>query len=103
MRGYAAGYVFSSGLCALLNFLCLKRRLRLSPRWGNWFLTPLLSSVFAGLMCRIAYSFFLSRALPLCLCLILASVTALAAYAISLGAMGTSIIKYIKTLIPRGV
>ncbi len=102
MQGYVAGYVFSSGLCALLNFLCLKKKLCLSPRWGNWFFTPLLASVFSGLMCNIAYNLLLSRALPLYLCLILAAAAALVSYAISLGAMGTNIIKYIKTLIPHG-
>ncbi len=103
MRGYVAGYVFSSGLCAFLNFLCLKKRLRLSPRIGNWFVTPLIASLFSGLICDITYNFMLSRALPLSLCLVAASVCALISYAISLGAMGTNIVKYIKTLIPRGV
>ncbi|MBE6965762.1 MAG: hypothetical protein E7441_06990, partial [Ruminococcaceae bacterium] len=103
MRGYVAGYVFSSELCAFLNFLCLKKRLRLSPRIGNWFVTPLIASLFSGLICDITYNFMLSRALPLSLCLVAASVCALISYAISLGAMGTNIVKYMKTLIPRGV
>ncbi|MBQ2743185.1 MAG: polysaccharide biosynthesis C-terminal domain-containing protein, partial [Oscillospiraceae bacterium] len=103
MRGYVAGYVFSSGLCAFLNFLCLKKRLRLSPRIGNWFVTPLIASLFSGLICDITYNFMLSRALPLSLCLVAASVCALISYAISLGAMGTNIVKYMKTLIPHGV
>ncbi len=102
MRGYVAGYVFASGLCALLNFRCLKKRLHLSARIGNWFVTPLVASLFSGLICDITYNFLISRALPLPVCLIVAAVIALIAYAISLGAMGTSIIKYVKTLIPRG-
>ncbi len=102
MHGYVAGYVFASGLCALLNFRCLKKRLHLSPRIGNWFITPLVASLFSGLICDITYNFLISRALPLSLCLVIAAIISLISYTISLGAMGTNIIKYIKTLIPRG-
>lgn len=101
MRGYVIGYVVSSGVTAILNFFCLKRRLKLSPRYGNWFVTPLLASVFAALICDIAYNFFLSRALPLALSLTLAGLFGFAAYALSLAAMGTNIIRYIKTLVPK--
>ncbi len=103
MRGFVFGYVISSAVTAGLNFVCLMRRLKLRPRFTNWFLIPILASVFAALICDIAYNFFLSRAIHIIASLFLAALVGAFAYALSLAALGTNIVRYIKTLIPSGV
>jgi len=101
MRGFVIGYIASAGVTALLNILCLKKKLRLRLRFSNWFLTPLLSSTLACLICDIVYNFLLARAVTLSLSLIFAAIAGLAAYSLALSALGTNIIRYIKTLIPN--
>lgn len=103
MRGYVAGYLISSLVIAALNLRCLCKRLKLRLRVSNWFFTPLLASVFASLICNIAYRALLARAIPLGLCLTAAGAVGLISYALALSAMGTNIIRYIGTLIPKNL
>lgn len=103
MRGFVFGYVISSAVTAVLNFICLIRRLKLRPRFTNWFFSPLLASVFAALICDIAYNFFLSHSIHIVSSLVLAALTGIFAYAIALSALGTNIVRYVRTLIPSGM
>ncbi|MBQ6902470.1 MAG: oligosaccharide flippase family protein [Oscillospiraceae bacterium] len=101
MWGFVLGYIISSGVTAFLTFRCLVKRLKLRPRWGNWFLTPLIASVLCSLICDIVYNMLLLRISSEGVCIIISALVGFCAYSLSLAALGTSITRYIKTLIPK--
>ena len=102
ISGFVIGYVISSGITAVLNFLCLVRKFGLRPRFSNWFATPLLASVFSALICNIAYDGIIARTLNEAGAVMVAGTIGLFAYALALSALGTNLSGYIKSLIPKG-
>ncbi len=93
LSAFAIGAVVSNAVTAALQFLCLVRTLSLSPRFSNWFLSPLLASTLSALLAKIIYTYSAS--------LLISAAIGLAAYGIALTALGTNPIRYIKTLIPK--
>ncbi|MBR3848214.1 MAG: oligosaccharide flippase family protein [Oscillospiraceae bacterium] len=93
LRAFAIGAVVSNAITAVLQFLCLCRTLSLSPRFSNWFLSPLLASVLSALLTKIIYTYSAS--------ILVSATIGLIAYVIALTALGTNPIRYIKTLIPK--
>lgn len=100
MQGFVIGYLASGAVQTLLTFISLVRYLKIKPRYGNWFVMPLLASTLACLLCNIVYNFAISKGFSNPASLSVAAVSALLTYGFSLSALGTNIIKYIKTLIP---
>ncbi len=90
---FAIGGVASGAVCAILQFICLCRTISLVPRFSNWFLSPLLAATLSALLTRIIY--MLSGGL------FISATCGIAVYCISLSALGTNPIRYIKTLIPK--
>ena len=103
MGAFVAGYIISNVLCALLKLMCLRRKLALRIRWGNWFFTPLIASTLAALISNIVYDALRIGALSAGGALALSVTVGIAVYALSLSALGTNIIRYIKTLIPSEI
>ena len=93
LSAFAVGAVVSNAATATLQFICLCRTLSLSPRFSNWFLSPVLASALAALLAKIIYTYSAS--------LFLSVAIGLSAYCLSLSALGTNPIRYIKTLIPK--
>ncbi len=101
MYGFVVGYLVSCGIVAVLNFLCLKKTLKLRPRYSNWFLSPLLASALAALLAKIVFDLLINNSAYLITAVVASLVLAVAVYAIALSALGCNIVKYIKTLIPK--
>ncbi len=93
LRAFAIGAVVSNAVTAILQFICLCRTLSLLPRFSNWFLSPLLASTLSALLVKIIYTYSSS--------LLISAAIGLSVYCISLTALGTNPIRYIKTLIPK--
>lgn len=93
LNAFAIGSVVSNAVTAILQFLCITRTLSLSPRFSNWFLSPLLSSALAALLTKIIYTYSSS--------LIISASIGLFSYCIALASLGTNPMRYIKTLIPK--
>ncbi|MBQ9985381.1 MAG: oligosaccharide flippase family protein [Oscillospiraceae bacterium] len=100
MRAFVLGYAVSNGIGAVLNTVCLVRRLGLRLRFGNWIFTPLICSVLSALVCNIVYGELCFRAISPTAALAISAAAGIGTYALSLSALGTSITRYIKTLIP---
>jgi len=98
MSGFVAGYIASGAITALLNFCRIIRKLRLRPRYSNWFLTPLLASTLAALLCDISFDLFLSLAFSLPISILLAGIIGIITYSVALSALGTSIVRYLGTI-----
>ena len=93
MSAFALGSIVSGAVTAVLQFICLCRALSVKPRFSNWFISPLLASVLSALLTNIVLKTSDS--------LILSGVIGIFSYCISLSALGTNPIRYIKTLIPK--
>lgn len=93
LRAFAIGAVVSNAITATLQFLCLCRTLSLSPRFSNWFFSPLLASTLSALLTKIIYTYSSS--------ILISAAIGLISYAIALTALGTNPIRYVKTLIPK--
>lgn len=93
MRAFVAGSVLSGAICAALQFICLLREIKLVPQFRNWFFTPFLASALAGLITNLALYFSQSIAASAALGAI--------SYFLALRALGTSFLKYVKTLKKR--
>ncbi len=100
MRGFVLGYLLSSLLTAGLNFACLAKKLRMRPRIRNWFLTAALAATLSGVITNISFRTLLMRGWSDALALILASLLGICTYCLTLNCLGTSLSKYIKTLVP---
>jgi len=55
IKGFVAGFVVSSALGALLNWVSATRATGLQPRFFHWLLAPALSALLAGLCCNILF------------------------------------------------
>ncbi len=93
MQGFVIGYLVSGAVQVLLTFISLVRYLKIRPRYVNWFVFPALAATLALLICNLVYNITSS--------IILSAITALVTYGISLSSLGTNIIKYLRTLIPK--
>ncbi|MBQ6846350.1 MAG: oligosaccharide flippase family protein [Oscillospiraceae bacterium] len=93
MQGFVVGYLASGAVQVLLTFASLVRYLKIRPRYVNWFVLPALAATLSLLICNLIYNITAS--------IILAAISALVTYGITLSALGTNIIKYLKTLIPK--
>lgn len=94
MQGFVTGYLLSGAVQVLLTFISLVRYLKIRPRYVNWFVFPALAATLALLICNLIYNLTSS--------ILLSALSALATYGITLSALGTNIIKYLGTLIPKG-
>ncbi|MEG2570347.1 MAG: oligosaccharide flippase family protein [Clostridia bacterium] len=92
IRGFLVGYIISSAVMAVLNFSCLMRKVSLHTQWRNWFFVPISSSILSGLAANFAHQMGVS--LPISIAL------ALATYLVATRIQGTSVIRYIKAIIP---
>ncbi len=93
MSAFALGSIVSGAVCAVLQFVCLCRTLSIRPRFSNWFFSPLLASILSALLTNIVLKIFGS--------ILLSASCGIFSYCISLSALGTNPIRYIKTLIPK--
>lgn len=101
MQGFTFGYLISCALQVLLTFISLMRYLKIKPRLTNWFILPLLSSILSCLICNIVCNLALSNGVSDVSAIILAAISAIISYGLCLAALGTNIVNYIKTLIPK--
>ncbi len=100
MLGFVLGYLLSGLLTAGLNFACLVRKLHMRPRIGNWFLTPALAAALSGIISDMAFRAFFKNGWSEIFSLTLAAILGFSVYSLTLTCLGTSLFKYIKTLIP---
>lgn len=74
LRGYVAGFVLSSAMGVILNYLELSRRTALKPRLFQWCTAPALSAVLMGLVINLLFRILLDAGMegaPACLICIL--------------------------------
>ena len=96
--GFLIGDIVSSILMAVFNFIPLTSHLSLHIRWRNWFLTPMLASILAGLTARLVSLYSKSDGLSIGLSSILALAAAALVYLLALRVQGTSLISYLKKI-----
>ena len=91
LLAFAIGSIVSGLFTASLQFMLIVRKLSLSPRISNWFLTPLFCGALCFFVAKLMYGVFAS--------LILSAGLSLIFYLLSLYVFGTNPVRYIKTLI----
>lgn len=101
IKGFVAGYIVSSVLMALLNMACVVRRLKIRIRWRNWFVTPFLCACLAGLVSHWLHAILQQEGFRPWPALLLSLAGSALIYVLTLRLHGTSIVRYVKTLIPR--
>lgn len=101
MGGFVAGFIVSGAVGFILNFNAIVKRLSLRIRFTNWFVNPLLASVFSALTANIFFDFISAHIASRPILLILSFSFGFAVYALTLYALGTDIVRYIRSLIPQ--
>ena len=101
MTGFLMGYTFSSFIVCALNLTCMAERLKLRVNWLQWFVLPTLGAAVTGLAAWNVYEIMpaSSGEIPA----ILASIgTGIVFCLAALHLQGIGLMRYLKTLIPRG-
>ncbi len=96
--GFLIADVVSSFIGALLCFMPLKKRLGLSLRLRNWFITPALSSTLSSLCAHFVYITAKGDGISNTTSILCSLITAAAVYFISLKVQGTSLFTYLRKL-----
>lgn len=96
--GFLMGEIVSSILMAVMSFVPIVSRLSLNIRWRNWFVTPLLSSILAGLVARLVDLLAKGDGLSIGVSSVLALAAAAAVYLLALRLQGTSLRTYLKKI-----
>lgn len=102
MMGFVLGDVVSTLLTAVLGVFCVRRTLCLRMRWQTRFITPALSGLLTCLCTRAVHLRLLADGLPPILSILLSAGVGSATFLCALRAQGTSFLRYLRTLIPRG-
>lgn len=100
MYGFIAGYIISSIVEAGLSVTCVVRRLGIRIRWHNWFVIPALSALLSGAVIRFCFRLMLGDGLSQWVSLLTSLGVGILVYLAALRIQGTSIPRYLKTLVP---
>jgi stage V sporulation protein B len=68
LRGYIAGFVVSSALGLILNWIAVARAADLTLRLFDWLLAPVLAALLTGLCCNLLYAVVCDAGLSPLLC-----------------------------------
>ena len=90
MAGYMAAFVVSTAVTFILNFRLVLKTCGLKAEWRRWFVGPLMASVLAGLVARLAY-LYLGETLPDGLAVAGGIAVAAACYLVAAGAQGVGV------------
>lgn len=102
MRGFVAGYIVSGAVGFILNFIAIARRLSLKIRFTNWFVNPILASVFSAMLSNIFFDFISHSISSRPAAITLAFIFGFIVYALTLYSLGTDIVRYMRSLVPHG-
>jgi len=61
IKGYVLGYILSTVIVCLLNFIQVAKTIRIEFKWGKWFIQPALISLFVALSMRLFYALLISN------------------------------------------
>jgi len=93
LKGYVAGFVSTSALGVLLNWLCVAAGTGLKPRIFTWLTAPALAALLSGLCSNLLFHCLLDRGLAAVLSAISCTVFGLVLYLAALQAQGVSLIQ----------
>lgn len=101
ITAFLFGHILSPAVCALLNLRVIIRKLGIKIRWRNWFVSPILSAALAGLSANYLFNILSYHSIHLHFSVIICLAAGIGIYTAVLRALGTSPMRYIKTLIPQ--
>ncbi len=101
ISAFLFGHIISPAICALLNFRVIILNLGIKIRWRNWFLSPIIGAALAGLTANYLFRVLSAHGIYIHISLVICLSAGVSVYTAALRALGTSPLRYIKTLIPQ--